>query len=123
VVSRIKNINSIQYITDPAGSYLKFNLADGSKPTCLCPTGNMGEPNDVTEKLHEIMGPLARFDNPPGIFFNCTNVSSFYFTEKEKGYELNMSYFKGAADCFNVGEFSPEQFNKMPCSEFFEEDL
>jgi len=123
VVSLITNINSIHFVPDPAGPYLKFNLADGSTPTCLCPPQDLGHMDVLVEKLHEIMGPLARFDNPPGIFFNCKNVTSFYFMKRGKGYELNMCYRKGASDCFDVGNFSPEQFMKMPCEEFFEEEI
>ena len=114
IVSRISNVNSIQLIKDKKGSYLKFNLADGSKPTCLCSLEDIG-------KLEKLMGPLARFDSPPGIFFNCKNITSFYFIKRGQSYQLNMSYQQGAPDCFDIGMFSPEQFTRMPCSEFFEE--
>lgn len=114
IVSRVDNINSIQLVRAQKGSYLKFNLADGSKPTCLCTLKEM-------EDLHMIMGPLARFDNPPGIFFNCKNVTSFYFLKLGKRYELNLCYLEGSPDCFDVGEFTDKQFERMPCSEFFED--
>jgi len=123
VVSRISNINSIQYVASKKESYLKFNLADGSTPTCLCPKKDLKHLKEIAAELQETMGPLARFDNPPGIFFNCKNVTSFYFMKQGNEYQLNMSYHKGVPDCFDVGSFSPEQFQKMPCSEFFEDNF
>ena len=119
VVSRIKNINSICFSRpndlNPSKIRLKFNFANGDNAICDCLY-------ESDEKLYEMMGPLARFDILPGIHFNCKNLVSFTFIKKEKGYDLNMSYREGTSDCFDVGEFSFSALNKIPCSEFFEEE-